>query len=268
MVFFVLGVGAVGALLGFLIGVSSTPVAGIGVTSLFAIVASGVALVAQGKVADPGSSIALPKAAALSQRVTVSSLSLLGKVLLLFTVTFTSGMSGGIWMRLSHAERSVPFPWPASKPPATLQSMLYWIDAAAYLRQAGHTEEQISAFYDAAQVASAAASSALQHAPVPAARDTAVAGRSAPVAASTPVRAARASMPRPPPVVASAVASPVASAASTPTPAGPAIPEPRVAQASREPEPLLSSPPAESLPPVPEREVVPPKKSPFLVNPP
>lgn len=49
MLFFVLGVGALGALLGFMVGASSTPVAGVGVTSLFALVASGIALLAQGK---------------------------------------------------------------------------------------------------------------------------------------------------------------------------------------------------------------------------
>jgi hypothetical protein len=153
MLFLALGVGALGGLLGFMVGVSSTPVAGVGVTSLFAIVASGLALLSQGKVAVPTASLSLPKAIAVSNRISVSSLCLLGQVLLLFSLTFGAGLWGGISVRLEHDGRTVPFPWARSETPKTLQSMIDWVGVAAYLRRAGHSELQIAEFYAAAQKA-------------------------------------------------------------------------------------------------------------------
>ena len=147
---FVLGVASLALLLGFLVGASSSPVAGVAVTAGFAMVAAALAYMQSSTVGDPSSQGGgKPTKAAEARALSVATLNSVGRVLMLFSVAFAAGIALGIWARTSHgaAHESVNFPWKAASAPTSARQAIDWILVYRHLRQLGYTDPQIAEIY-------------------------------------------------------------------------------------------------------------------------
>ena len=144
---FAFGVSAIAALLGFLVGASESPVAGIALTAAFGLVASAISLKFKTSAGEIERSDA-PKLAAAGSMST-ESLQALGLILFLFAITFAVGLGAGVASRLSYhkATPETAFPWQGLDAPKTAKKAVDWILVRKRLRDLGYTDTQIQSIY-------------------------------------------------------------------------------------------------------------------------
>ena len=150
MVFFVFGVVSIALLMGFMVGASSSPVAGTAITASFGIVAAAFAYAQQSAIGDPdGIGSAKPDKSAKARQISIDTLNSLGKVLFAFSATFAIGMAAGIWARAgaSVSAASTSFPWGNAAPPQSPRAAIDWLLVQRNLRNMGYTEDQIGTLY-------------------------------------------------------------------------------------------------------------------------
>lgn len=148
MLLFSIGIAFIAALLGFLVGASESPVAGIALTATFGIVATGLALHQKAATVTPNSLPPVP-ASEVSQAQLVTALKSLGVVLIVFTLTFAGGLTLGVWSKLqSHiAEPQTRLVWQGAQRPTTAKKALDWIMVQRKLKDMGYTDKQVLEIY-------------------------------------------------------------------------------------------------------------------------
>ncbi len=165
LVWFPTGIALLALLLGFLVGASQTPVAGVAVTAAFGLAAAALGFLqssttekyfdlvaarieAAEKPADRPRHEQL--LAALDERVS-QGLERTGRALVLFAVVFALGILGGALVRVSgwphRTKEARRFPWAAGQAPALAENAVAWIGIQERLREAGFTQEQIEELY-------------------------------------------------------------------------------------------------------------------------
>lgn len=146
---FLSGVLLVALLLGFLVGASSSPIAGAAVTAVFGLLAAALAFVQVKEIGEPGASTRIPTKGAGARRLSVSTLNSLGWCLVLFCIAFSTGLAAGVWARNAHsAQRSqVTFPWRGGAAPASIRVAVDWIAVKRALTSVGYSDAQIEELY-------------------------------------------------------------------------------------------------------------------------
>ena len=152
MLQFAVGISLVALLLGFLVGVSESPVAGIALTASFGIVATGLALHQRTASGHPPDLPSVPDAEPTKSDL-LTALESLGKVLIAFAITFVGGLALGVATKIwSHApEPQQKLLWqisqvPASAP-ASARKAIDWIVVRERLRALGYSDQQILEVY-------------------------------------------------------------------------------------------------------------------------
>ena len=149
---FVLGVVSLASIMGFLVGASSSPVAGVAVTAGFGVIASALAYLRAGSQTDasstPGSG---HDHSARARLLLLASLNSMGLALTAFAVAFATGTAAGIWARKAHDAYQDPieFPWTGQAAPTDTQDAIDWILVQQHLRRMGYKDRQIADLYKA-----------------------------------------------------------------------------------------------------------------------
>jgi hypothetical protein len=147
---FSLGVASLALLLGTLVGASSSPVAGVAVTAGFGVVIAVLGYMRSSVGAKVESQEASESTqGAQTRALSNESLNLIGRLLILFSFLFASGVALGIWARTSWSIRQEPakFPWEAASAPTSAQRAIDWILVHRNLRQLGFNDAQVSELY-------------------------------------------------------------------------------------------------------------------------
>jgi len=146
MYLFVVALGILAATLGFLVGGSHSPVAGVAITAVFGLVVTATGLLATTPRA-PTASAASPAPAGAVQAVTERTYRRTGAVLLVFAVLFVAGLSGGISVRTSSSRQARTFPWNDANKPANAFDAVDWLVVQENLLSRGYTEQQVQELY-------------------------------------------------------------------------------------------------------------------------
>ena len=150
MVFFVVGIVFIANLLGFLVGASESPVAGIALTATFGIVATGLALHQRAFVSVPPDS---PSASAPIKAPTegkvLEALKSLGIVLITFSVAFAIGLAIGIAAKVqSHrVDKETKIFWEGVQAPTSARKAIDWLIVRKRLNEIGYTDGQVLSIY-------------------------------------------------------------------------------------------------------------------------
>ena len=148
MITFATGIACLATLLGFLVGASESPVAGIALTATFGIVATGLALHQRAAGESPAD---LPKVAGVvpGEGNLNRALRSLGVVLVTFSLTFGIGLSVGVYTKLkSHeVQLEASLPWQGLQPPTSARKAIDWILVRKRLREHGYSDPQIVELY-------------------------------------------------------------------------------------------------------------------------
>ena len=128
------GMGSLAILIGFLVGASSSPVAGLAITAAFGVIAGIVSYMVGPKTSEP-----FPMA-------------VVGQTLIGVSAAMAIGLGLGMYARLIAVPRWMTetreLPWAQSKtPPTDATVALDWIVVDQRLRAFGYTEQQIQAIY-------------------------------------------------------------------------------------------------------------------------
>jgi hypothetical protein len=147
---FVFGVVSLATLLGFLVGASSSPVAGVGVTAGFGVIAAALAYMQSSSVggAAPDAGKNADKAAR-ARSLSVATLNSVGQVLTVFSLAFAVGLAVGVCTRKKHDAHHNPiaFPWAGAAAPTDPQDAVDWVLVQQHLRRMGYADGQISEIY-------------------------------------------------------------------------------------------------------------------------
>ena len=150
MIPFAFGIAFMALLMGFLIGASSSPVAGVAITAGFGVVAAALTYMQSSEIGNPGElvnekSSKVSKARALS----IATLNSVGRALILFSISFAIGISAGIWSRTlwNGAHEPARFPWHGAAAPTSARQAIDWIIVYQNLRRMGYTDAQIAELY-------------------------------------------------------------------------------------------------------------------------
>ena len=136
-----LGIACLAALLGFLVGASESPVAGIAITATFGIVATVLSTKLSSSALDPNSQ--------KSRDFTAVHLTQLGRILIIFSVLFASGLAVGIAARLKFNETDAPsLPWEGKQAPRSAKQAVDWIIVNNKLRGMGYSQKQVMEIYE------------------------------------------------------------------------------------------------------------------------
>ena len=165
------GLSLLSLVIGFLVGASSTPVAGVAITAAFGIAAAGFVFLQ--KIAAERQLDAIEKLSSAAtnletvnarvdqlraewQRRASDGIEIVGKAIALFAVTFALGIVLGAWARIANISEklTVPtpahaFPWKSSQErPTKTENALTWILIQERLRYAGYSSQQVQSLYD------------------------------------------------------------------------------------------------------------------------
>ena len=136
-----LGIASLAALLGFLVGASESPVAGIAITATFGIVATILSAKSSAAAVD-----SVPQKAT---EVTTLPLYKLGQMFIVFSIAFVAGLSGGIYARLQfHEVDAQTLPWEGKSAPKSARQAVDWIIVGAKLRSMGYSNRQVLELYE------------------------------------------------------------------------------------------------------------------------
>lgn len=159
---FAVGIFLIAVILGFLVGASESPVAGIALTATFGLVASAISLKSKPQDMLKASALDLSRASVPEpnpQRpteITSATLHDLGLVLAVFSIAFSVGLAAGIASRIKYhkVEPMTALPWQGLEEPRTARKAVDWIVVHKKLRDLGYTDKQIASLYaiEAAQL--------------------------------------------------------------------------------------------------------------------
>ena len=146
MYLFVGALGVLAAILGFLVGGSHSPVAGVAITAVFGMVVTATGLLGPNDrpVAhsdDP------PPSKGRGRRITKQMYRRTGAVLLMFAVMFAAGLFGGVSVRSSASREARTFPWDQSNKPASAFDAVDWLVVQENLLSRGYTDQQVQELY-------------------------------------------------------------------------------------------------------------------------
>jgi len=152
MALFALGLCLVAAFLGFMAGLSESPVAGIAITAIFGALSAAIAAHQKfaerlgGTVDATSASNGTPSAKLASFKRYFRSLGLL---LTVFAVSFARGLGAGIKVRLASAPppQSLAAPWKGLSMPSTPLKAIDWMIVQRKLLDIGYSEEQVRTIY-------------------------------------------------------------------------------------------------------------------------
>lgn len=147
---FLFGTILMAVLLGFLVGASSSPIAGAAVTSGFGIVAAMLAAVQAKGLPESKPSRRAHAKAPDPQVFPLATLNALGWCLVVFCTAFSAGLASGVAARVQFAGPQSPpaFPWRgAATPPSSIRVAVDWIALKRLLSEAGYTDSQIEELY-------------------------------------------------------------------------------------------------------------------------
>lgn len=148
MFIFAIGIACVSTLLGFLVGASESPVAGIALTATFGIVATGLAL-HQNAAGVPKDSLPPVDGVTTDESKFIRALRSLGYVLVIFSIAFSTGLWAGIHMKMqSHkVQIEASLPWAGQEAPKSARKAIDWVVVRHKLRDIGYTDSQIVEIY-------------------------------------------------------------------------------------------------------------------------
>jgi len=156
-----LGVGTVGATLGYMVGGSATPVVSVAVPAIFGLVVTAVGLM---QAAQPSKALLellktlgdkadkLPEIADFRARQRTAP-ARIGITLIAFSLMYLAGATVGASVRASNVlaptQTAPAFPWSLSdvKPP-TISAALQWLTLQGRLRELGYDETRIRELYE------------------------------------------------------------------------------------------------------------------------
>lgn len=147
---FASGIGSLALLLGFLVGASNSPVAGIALTATFGLATAALSLYQKSDAGDSSENPANEsKKTANARKSAFATLTMLGQLFIVFTITFFVGLGGGVYVKhlQSVAEPAPPFPWQGQEAPPSARIAIDWILVQKHLRSAGYSYSQISEIY-------------------------------------------------------------------------------------------------------------------------
>lgn len=147
------GITAMAMLLGFLVGASHSPVAGVAITAAFGLLAAVFAF-NQKATFDKAMAVNFELFEHLDRlRPQIrGTLNALGRTLLVFAIAFAVGLACGIYLRVgqpfSPAKAPATFPWEGLTAPISGQSAIDWLLVQDKLRSMGYRDDQIRALYE------------------------------------------------------------------------------------------------------------------------
>jgi len=155
---FAIGLALLAAIMGFLVGASHSPVAGVTITAAFGL-AIPIFNVLNNKpapvtAASEGQPIPAPGATQTTSALGPKELATIGKILTVFCVMFVLGLSLGAYSRVQdwpHVQLPPQqFPWKdTTQMPKESRYALDWIVVRARLHGMGYTDQQIQSLYSA-----------------------------------------------------------------------------------------------------------------------
>lgn len=149
MLVFSIGIACIAGLLGFLVGASESPVAGIALTATFGIVATGLALHQRAaSVFAPTHLPTIPRPEPTAIEV-LRALKSLGALLVVFSIAFAAGLALGVWGKLqSHAvEPESKLFWQGLSAPTSARRAIDWLVVRKKLTDMGYTDAQVIELY-------------------------------------------------------------------------------------------------------------------------
>lgn len=169
LIWFLIGISSLSILLGFLTGASSSPVAGVVITSAFGLVAAVFGLYHKISIekklelinlsnqrdnAQDQSETEYESANRNYENIEPSfyvSLNKVGQLLAVFSVMFLVGLSCGISIRigdwLAPSIKIKQLPWVGSNEPTQTESAIDWVIVQEKLLRLGYSEEQVKIIY-------------------------------------------------------------------------------------------------------------------------
>lgn len=146
-----IGVLSVGAVLGYMVGASNSPVVGTAIPSVFGLVVLAIgAIKDRGRPATSGGTEVESEERRGMNHLFSSfhSARPLGIMLTIFSVTYFAALLGGTEVRAASIKNAPPhFPWPNAKPPANVEDALEWLAVQQQLIAYGYSPEQVQALY-------------------------------------------------------------------------------------------------------------------------
>jgi hypothetical protein len=149
MIRFLLGLSALAFVVGFLVGASASPVAGIAISALFGIVATAVTMYRRTVVQHNGSSA--PSQTQSGRTIaTPSVVGPLGTIFLAFAVALASGIGLGIYLRVVKPAHTYQkhFVWRGRQAPPNIRAALDWAVVGDRLAQMGYSQKDIVGLYE------------------------------------------------------------------------------------------------------------------------
>ena len=150
MLTFTVGIASIALLLGFLVGASDSPVAGVALTATFGIAAAALSLYQKSEAGDPSDRSAdEPKKTTAARRNTIDTLNLVGRMFVVFSFAFFVGLICGVYVKLlpSAVEPASPFPWQGLGSPTSARIAIDWILVQRHLKSVGYSDIQITDLY-------------------------------------------------------------------------------------------------------------------------
>jgi hypothetical protein len=147
MYLFIAGLSVLAATLGFLVGGSHSPVAGVAITAVFGLVLTAMGALQGSAVGKPSAMPEEPivgaatgtkelrRAAVALERVTKQTYRRAGTALLTFAVLFLAGLLSGVYVRAQSSLEARSFPWDEAHKP---QSAHDAVDCSLYKRTYSH----------------------------------------------------------------------------------------------------------------------------------
>jgi hypothetical protein len=150
MLSFIVGIASIALLMGFMVGASSSPVAGVALTAGFGIVAASLTYLQSRSI---GYTVGPPAHESTkhekARAISVDNLNGLGRVLLIFSAVFSIGLGAGIWARstVSTVAPITSFPWQQATAPSSARAAIDWLLVQRNLRTMGYSDAQIESIY-------------------------------------------------------------------------------------------------------------------------
>lgn len=170
------GIGSIALTLGYMVGASATPVAGVAIPAVFGLVITALGFLGgsgvEGKLdavkemlsSDKSPDLSLGKSAVsqaqdvldVIQERLIYTPELIGKMLLVFTLFYIAGLAFGTATRLNSwfvppaVKDGRRLPWESNSslpPPPTASDAIDWVDLQEQLLELNYNQEQIERFY-------------------------------------------------------------------------------------------------------------------------
>ena len=144
----IVGISSLACLLGFLVGASESPVAGLAITATFGIFATCFALYDRIMLSKKSKANEQAESKEKISAKELMAFRQIGVSFIAFTLLFSLGMGTGIYVKFQITKHPIQkgLPW-ADKPPKSARDAIDWILVREELIALGYTEAQISSIY-------------------------------------------------------------------------------------------------------------------------